>query len=207
MEERPRYTIPRVDGRWPVKAEVDPRLRGLGALNDPVVLEWHRFIVEVWRPRWRLALLTPCSNVKPYPRSPQSAKIRGVLARLGLWDPHGPGVKGAPRGIEWLYLSDLLGLVPYQKAHEYPACCYELPPDEVLGNPQSLEIARARLREALSKLLDYLDGLVVYLPSKHRRIIGPLLGDGGRIVWVRYHLFYGHKRLEEALSKLLPDNR
>lgn len=202
-----RYRVPRGPGGWPVKAWVDPGLRGLGALDHPAVARWHRWLLEEYRPRARVALLTPCSNVKPYPRSPQSGKVRGVLRRLGLWDSRGPGCHGAPRGVEWLYLSDLLVLVPYERAHLYPACCYELSPDEVLASPT----ARMRVARLLAGALERLseggvEVIVAYLPGKHRVLLEEALTSASRVPrveWVPYSLFHGHRSLEEALTRVI----
>ena len=204
---RRRYRVPRGPGGWPVKAWIAPGLRGLEALEHPAVERWHRWLVEEYEPRHPLVLLTPCSNVKPYPRSPQSAKTRGVLQRLGLWDPEGPGCRGAPRGVEWLYLSDLLILVPYEAAHLYPACCYELSPREVLGDPA----ARGRVTGLLAKAIDALAErgarvILAQLPRDHRILLEEALETASRpprVEWVPYSLFRGHRILEEALRRVI----
>ena len=190
------------NGVWKAMGAIDPALRGYQALKHPAVREWHKWVLDEYEPRGEVILLTPCSNRKPYPKSPQSAKIRGVLRRLSLWDPRGPGYMGAPRGVEWLYLSDLLLLVPYERATEYPACCYDLPPDAVLGN----EEYRSKITRLLGKALNRLRGrrIVAYLPSKHKRLlIEAVDGEGFGVVWVNYDLFYGHRRLEETLRGIL----
>ncbi len=187
---------------WKPMGKIDPALAGLKALSHPAVKSWQKWILEEYNPGEDIILLTPCSNRKPYPKSPQSAKIRGVLRRLGLWDSNGPGYKGAPRLIEWMYLSDLLLLVPYEKATEYPACCYDLPPDAVLAR----EGYRGKITRLLGKALDRLRGrrIVAYLPSKHKRLLVEAVNGGGLdVVWVNYDLFYGHRRLEETLRGIL----
>ncbi len=202
-----KYRVPRGPGGWPVKAWIAPGLRGLEALDHPIVKYWHTWILRDYTPRHSIVLLTPCSNVKPYPRSPQSSKIRGVLRRLGLWDPAGPGCGGAPRGLEWLYLSDLLMLVPYQAAHLYPACCYELSPREVLEDPT----VRERVTGLLAGALDALAGkgvrlIVAQLPRDHRLLLEEALGKASRpprVEWVPYSLFHGHRILEEFLGRVI----
>ena len=202
MEGRKRkYSIPRGRDGWPVKARVDPGLRGVGAFDHPAVREWHGWLLDGWMPRENVAILTPCSNVKPYPRSPMSGKVRGVLRRLGLWDTEGPGLYGSPRGVEWYYVSDLLVLVPYERAHEYPACCYELRPEEVLASKPHLDRLVGLLSRVLGKLAGDGRRVLAYLPSKHRRIVEMAGADG--LEWVRYDLFYGQRYLEEALRRVL----
>ncbi len=143
---------------------IDPELVGLKAFNHPAVREWWRWLLEDYRPRHPVALVTPCSRVKPYTRSPTSRKVRGLLRRLGLWD------SGAdrPKGIVWLFFSDLLLLVPYKRAEEYPACCYDVPPDMVLRLGHVKRMVVERLAEAMERLAGRgLRELIVYLPTKH----------------------------------------
>jgi len=202
-----RYTIPKTQAGWPVRPDPsrgpDPGLTGPAAWGHPAAAGWRRWTASSWEPRGCLVLITPCSNVKPYPRSPQSAKIRGALRRLGLWDPRGPGYRGAPLGVDWVYLSDLLGLVPYEAAHRYPACCYEYPPS-LLTPRQEGELAEA-LAGALSRAARRGAVLVAYLPRRHASILRAALhaaSPGPRVEWVPYHLFRGHRALERALARL-----
>jgi predicted RNA-binding protein len=205
-----RYTVPRTREGWPARGDpargIDPALRGEAAWSHPAAVEWRRWVSLAWRPRGGLVLLTPCSNVKPYPRSPQSGKVRGVLRRLGLWDPGGPGYKGAPTGLDWVYLSDLLGLVPYERAHEYPPCCYEYPPSLLHSSPARLLELASTLAPALERAAGGGAVVVAYLPRGHRRLLEEALSRARmapRVEWVAYSLFRGHRLLEEALRRLV----
>ncbi len=140
---------------------LDPELVGKKAFSHPAVNEWWSWLLSKHTPRARVALVTPCSNVKPYTRSPTSRKTRGVLRRLGLWRDN------APHGIEWYYFSDLLVLVPYDRAEEYPACCYEVPPDTVLSNPDLREKVTTLLSTAMMRLARWVSDVVVFLPRRH----------------------------------------
>ncbi len=143
---------------------IDPELVGLKAFSHPAVREWWCWLLEEYRPRYPVALVTPCSRVKPYTRSPTSRKVRGLLRRLRLWD----SAAGRPRGIEWLFFSDLLLLVPYERAEEYPACCYDVAPDMVLASHATSLMVAERLAEAMERLAGRgLRELIVYLPKKH----------------------------------------
>ena len=195
------------DGRgWRARAaRVDPGLVGPRAFGHPAVRSWHRWVRGVLAPRAPVVLVTPCSNRKPYPLSPQSAKIRGVLRRLGLWDPGGPGLYGAPRGVEWLYLSDLLALVPYDRAHEYPACCYELPPS-MLDEDGLNQVALA-VRGFLERNTGRIHRIILYLPRSYHKIIRRatqgLRGIEEKLDPANYHLLRGHKNIEKKLATLL----
>jgi predicted RNA-binding protein len=127
---------------------LDPGLVGEKAFEHPAVAEYWRWLTEEYTPPSSTALVTPCSNVKPYTRSPASRKTRGLLRRLGLWDEEA----GKPAGIEWLYFSDLLLLVPYSKAEDYPACCYEVPPDVVLASRELSSLVVEKLANAVERL-------------------------------------------------------
>jgi len=144
---------------------IDPMLTGTKAFKHPAVNRYWRWLLEEYRPRYSVALVTPCSRVKPYTKSPTSRKIRGLLRRLGLWNV------GSPRGIVWLYFSDLLILVPYEKAEEYPACCYDVPPSMVLTNGLLRTRVVKLLAEAVSRLVwRGLAELIVFLPKAHKRL-------------------------------------
>ncbi len=202
---------PRIDklkenGHWKAMGKIDPQLRGVKAFNHPSVQEWHEWIIEEYSPNHEIILITPCSNRKPYPKSPQSSKIRGILRRHGLWDPEGRGYKGSPKGIEWIYLSDLLLLVPYDKATEYPACCYDLPPDQILREPQLLNMITRKLSWALAKLRN--KTIITYLPVKHQKIIKTAInGKIKNIIQVKYHLFHGHKKLEKTITTIIKQSK
>ncbi|WP_167827774.1 hypothetical protein [Pyrolobus fumarii] len=165
---RGRLAIPKDErGRFPARhvSGVDPGLVGVRALDHPSVRAWHRWLLEVYEPRFRVALVTPCSNVKPYPLSPTSRKVAGLLRRLGLWNGF------APQGVEWLYLSDLLVFVPYWRAWDYPACCYELHPEEVLGDRRAFERVVGLLAAVVEVLVGRgLERVVLFLPRRHLRI-------------------------------------
>jgi predicted RNA-binding protein len=190
--------------KWPAKhtAGVDPGLVGPGAFEHPAVREWWRWLREDYTPESSVALVMPCSNVKPYTRSPASRKMRGLLRRLGLWDEE----RGRPRGVEWLYFSDLLVLVPYWRAEEYPACCYEVSPDTVLGSTRLRGLVASLLAEAVEHLVSRgLREVVVFLPRKHLVLWEEARGRAAR--WplerrVRYTLF-SFRGVGEALSEAL----
>ena len=207
---RRRYTLPKTGDGWPSRADpsrgLDPGLTGPRAWSHPAAVAWRRDIAAKWAPASRVVIVTPCSNVKPYPRSPQSGKVRGVLRRLGLWDSRGPGYKGAPRGVDWVYLSDLLGLVPYEHAHEYPACCYEFPPQLLHSDPGMVEELVEAVRPPLERAAQHGAVILAYLPSRHRAILEEALRRAKprpEAVWARYNLFRGHEDLAAKLRELI----
>jgi len=204
---RRRYTVPKDErGRFPAKHAqgVDPELIGLKAFEHPAVKAWHEWLVEEWWPEFRIVLLTPCSNVKPYTRSPTSRKVKGVLRRLGLWDE----LHNKPWGVDWLYLSDLLVLVPYTRAEEYPACCYELHPEELLKSPKHYNVVVDLLARVLERQLATAV-VIAFLPRNYLRILGDALTRAKRrpvVHTVRYNIF-STRELEETLRRVLEEER
>ena len=183
------------------EAPLDPELVGPQAFSHPAVTKWWTWLQEEYVPRSSAALVTPCSSVKPYTRSPVSRRIRGLLRRLGLWDYKAD----KPRGIEWLYFSDLLLLVPYERVEDYPACCYEVPPEVVLENPKLHGLVTDMLAKVVSSLVARgLREVIVFLPRKHMRLWEEARRRSARWpreVVVGYHIFEVRKRLEPVLYK------
>ena len=199
-----RFSIRKADGKLIPRHNkgLDPGLAGLKAFHHPSVGEWWRWLRSEYAPRYPAALITPCSSVKPYTQSPMSRKIRGLLRRLGLWDPQ----NDRPIRLEWLYFSDLLILVPYERAEDYPACCYELPPDAVLESSDAYEKVAGELAGTMTLLAEKgLEHLVVYLPRKHMRLWARAREKAHawpRETIVKYSIF-STKPLEETLARLL----
>jgi len=178
---------------------VDPALVGERAFEHPAVKKWWQWLREDYEPAASTALITPCSSVKPYTKSPTSRKIRGLLRRLGLWSSDGD----RPAGIEWLYFSDLLILVPYERVEEYPACCYEVPPDIVLGNSRLEGLVAGLLAEAMEAIVRRgVVDVVVFLPRKHLSLWEKARQRAS--VWPREHrvtyTLFSTKRLGETIA-------
>lgn len=190
-----RLRVPKVGGRFPARHHLgaDPELVGLRAFEHQAVREWHRWLVDRWLPEWPIVLITPCSNVKPYTRSPTSKKIAAMLKRLGLW-------RSGPFGLDWLYLSDLLILVPYVRAAEYPACCYDLHPDELLRSREHYGMVVRLLSNLIARKL-HTATVILFLPKRHLRIWVDAYSRARlrpRVVQVPYTIFSAGG-LEEAV--------
>ena len=202
--DRNKYTVPKINGMWPIKGTIDPSLKDINAWNHPASLAWRKWISDMLIIEHPLVLLTPCSNNKPYPKSPMSRKIRGVLKRLNLWNPSGNGLAGSPYNLAWLYVSDLLGLVPYERSHEYPACCYEFPPSILSKNNVLLEEIRNILQGFFSRNKK-IEIVISFLPRLYRYIVEPVLSDFDwlNIKWVKYDIFYGHRNLASVMREVI----
>ncbi len=179
---------------------LDPELVGLRAYSHPAVRAYWRWLLEEYKPSSSIALVTPCSNVKPYTRSPTSRKIKGMLRRLGLWDES----SNRPKGIEWLYFSDLLALVPYWRAEEYPACCYELPPTMLRDGYRNLLVSI--VSRVVARLCERgLRTIVTFLPRMHRELWSAARSSSSlwpMEVQVKYTIF-SLRELESTLRRLI----
>ncbi len=178
-------------------------ITGPNAFFHPSVSKWHKWLIENFVPNEKIVLITPCSKKKPYPTTSQSGKIRRILEKLKMWNPRAHGYKGNAVGIQWIYLSDLLVIVPYEKATEHPACCYEYPPDYIMNNPVIHEQYIRILGKILSKFGD--TTIVTYLPRKHKDMLKKAIESHGLnidMISVKYNIFYGIRNLYKTLEQL-----
>ncbi len=179
-------------------------LRGREAFSHPAVRRYWSWLLGAYRPAAATALITPCSRVKPYTRSPASRKMRALLARLGAWGD------GGPVGVEWLYFSDLLLLVPYRMAEEYPACCYDVPPELVARSPRLRSTVVTLLAEALRRLRRMgVRDMVVFLPKKHLEMWMEAysLADEKPSQRLVGYTIYSFRGVAEALTPLIGEGR
>ncbi len=186
---RRKYTVPKVDGGFPRKhrLRVDADLIAPAAFHSDRVRAFMEFVTLYWRPKGDILLLSPCSNVKPYPLSPLNRKVEAALKRSGSWDR-----------VEWVFISDLLGPVPYEYTWVPPACCYEARPHAVPG--WWLELVKGVVAGWWGRVRGYFNAIIAFLPKKYYSIAAPVLRDA---VIVRYDIFRGQKGVEEALSRIL----
>ena len=190
-----RYTINKDNGRWRRRVlHIIPELIGERAFENSLVQGFWDYMIHRYRPQYDIALITPCSNVKPYPLSPMNLKIKGILRRLGLWD-----YKGKKPLIEWLFLSDLLGFVPYTYSWIPPACCYDVPPDIVETKKTLYRKIKHILEEAWVRISPFYNKIIIYLPQKYYKFL-PRRLDASKTVFVKYHIFRT-KILEESLVR------
>ncbi len=191
---RKRYSVPKVDGRWPRKSlHLVPSLIGASAFENSMVAWFWDYMVYRYKPLYDIVLITPCSNVKPYPLSPMNRKIIGILRRHKLWDEE----RRRPL-IEWLFLSDLLGFVPYTHTWIPPACCYDVPPDIVENNTKLYKIVKNVIDKTWLRIHTYYDKAIIYLPKRYHKLLPKDHGNPTKII-VKYDLF-STGNLREALS-------
>ena len=87
---------------------------GSESVNDPLVIDWHKRIAK-YRPlasQSQAMVLLPCSQVKPYSRSPSHRRFRNALRH---------------RSIGEIMVTSPLGLVPRELEDLWPAAHYDVP--------------------------------------------------------------------------------
>ena len=161
------------DARWDESArkirqpfELDPTLRfyspqaNRDAMSHPEVAAFHEYVKDGWEPpstpvdARRVALLIPCTKLKPYSTSREHRAINGALLAAG-WEPDGEST--APEGLtdyldegddpallhdgplrngnvflDRFVLSEPMGIVPYSHIYYWqgrrsPAAAYDDP--------------------------------------------------------------------------------
>lgn len=184
-----RYSVPRVGGGFPRRAlfRVDADLVAPLAYLSPRVESFMEWVSRFWRPEGDILLLSPCSNVKPYPLSPLNRKVAKAVERAG----------GVGR-VEWVFISDLLGPVPYNLTWVPPACCYEAPPHTM--PTWWLRRVKEAVRSWWSRVAPHFTHVIAHLPMKYYPLAEPALQ---KATIIRYDIFHGQKAVEEALKHAL----
>ena len=156
-------------------------LKGRGLFFNDYVRVYHEFIIRYWRPLGgkRVALFTPCSSVKPIPRSFMNVKVDGVLRRYGLGEY-----------VDRFIVSEPLVLIPYEYAYYFPAAHYDYHPSLLTSEEKRIyvELLRKVIEDKIAK--NY--GKIVYfLPKFHRRIFEEAVdGLDVETVYVPYNVYY-----------------
>jgi|GEM_PF-6018000 len=189
---RGRYTVPKDGGGFPRKHRfrVDADLIAPVALHSSRVEAFTEFVSSYWRPEGDILLLSPCSNVKPYPLSPLNRKIESGIRKIGAW-----------KRIEWVFISDLLGPVPYEYTWVHPACCYD-------ANPSTIPFWWLNsLREILvrwwRRVKGYFSHVITHLPASYTKIVDFIYADNVPVTSLSYDIFYGQRHVIREVAKLL----
>ena len=168
-------------------------LKGKDLFSNVFVKVYHEYIVEYWKPlrNKRAALFTPCSNVKPIPKSFMNVKIDGILRKYCL--------EGY---VDRYIVSEPLVLIPYRFAYYFPAAHYDYHPSMVSSEERRVyvELLRKVIEDRIAK--NY-DRIVYSLPRFHKRIFEEAIGClDVEAVYVPYNVYYLPK-LKETLLRLV----
>jgi len=184
-----RYSVPKEGNGFPRKHRwrLDADLIPPHALRNSRVEAFIEHITRYWRPEGDILLLSPCSNVKPYPLSPINRKIEASIKRAGAWER-----------VEWVFISDLLGPVPYEYTWVPPACCYDARPSDVPRHWVRHVIES--VEEWWGHVKGFFTSVIAFLPSKYIIFVKKILADSVPVTTLKYDVFYGQRRIELFLS-------
>lgn len=174
-------------------------LRGEELFFNPIIRVYHEYILKVWCPvlPGKIALFTPCSKIKPIPKSFMNRKIDAILRKYNL-----------SVTVDRYIVSEPLGIIPYSQAYLFPTAHYDYPPDKLTAKEKELYVSI--VADVLEKIIKYYDFIVYSLPRKHKEIFEQALNHiGVKAVYVPYNVYHlpklRNKLLEIASCKdLLP---
>lgn len=163
--------------------------RGEELFFNPIIRVYHEYILKVWCPilPGRIALFTPCSRIKPIPKSFMNRKIDAILRKYGL-----------SVMVDRYIVSEPLGIIPYSQAYLFPAAHYDYPPDKLTAKEKELYVNI--VADVLGRINKYYDLIVYSLPRKHKEIFEQALNHiGGEAIYIPYNIYY----LPKLRNKLL----
>ncbi|RLE80635.1 MAG: hypothetical protein DRJ51_05455 [Thermoprotei archaeon] len=165
-------------------------IKGTRLFQNRIVRVYQRYLMECWSPSEysRVALFTPCSKVKPVPRSFINLKIDAMLAKEGF-------------NVDRYIVSEPLILIPYKYAYMFPAAHYDYPPP--LLEPDEREIFVNMLAEILRvRVSRAYENIVYFLTKHHRKIFEDALEKAGvEGVYVPFNVYWLPK-LRDVLRSL-----
>ena len=127
--------------------------------RHPHIRAWHEFIEKYWVPEPRpLAVIMPCTSVKPYGLSATHRLLDARLRRLGLYDQ-----------VSKYTISEPMILVPRELELYYPFANYDYPPSTLTpeGRRRFVEL----LATALRKVVKHHRAVVAVLPRHHESVL------------------------------------
>ncbi|WP_338603971.1 DUF5591 domain-containing protein [Sulfolobus tengchongensis] len=123
---------------------------GIDPFKHPVVKKWHRFFIEYWKSNKEIALLLPCTVVKPYSLSPTHKIAYSNLKKYNLEDK-----------VQVYSVSEPMLLVPRELENCYPFNSYDYPPSKMSSNEKE-------------EFIDLLSIALKHISAMHRRLIAVL---------------------------------
>ena len=165
-------------------------IKGEELFFHPIIKIYHEYILRVWNPisPGKIALFTPCSNIKPIPRSFMNRKIDAILRKYGI-----------SIIVDRYIVSEPLGIIPYSQAYLFPAAHYDYPPDKLTAREKELYINI--VASVLKKISKHYDFIIYSLPRKHKEIFEQALDYvGGEAIYVPYNIYYLPKLRDKLLE-------
>ncbi|MFP3261039.1 MAG: DUF5591 domain-containing protein [Sulfolobus sp.] len=122
--------------------------------QHPAVKEWHNYLFTKWRSDKRVAFLLPCTQEKPYYKSPTH-----VIAYSVLKDAN----------VQIYSVSEPMLLVPRVYEDCYPFSDYDYPPSKM--TPKEKEEFIQLLSEALKVISKHHEVIIGVLPKHHFNVV------------------------------------
>ncbi len=126
--------------------------------KHPVVTAWHEYFLREWHSEKPIALLLPCTSVKPYSRSATHRLAYALLRKYGL-----------ETKVQVYSVSEPMLLVPRELEECYPFNSYDYPP-ALMTESEKEEFAEL-LSVVLQKVAKLHIRVVAVLPKHHFRIL------------------------------------
>lgn len=128
--------------------------------EHPHVKLYHEYIFSVWEPdQCDILVLLPCTNVKPYRRSPIHRAMLSYAKRISK-----RGVK-----IEIYAISEPMLIVPLKYDNLYPVANYDFPPKDMKRHERKKFVDL--LAKILPKIVARRKKIVAFMPRHHSGIL------------------------------------
>ncbi len=163
-------------------------LEGDWLFLHPTVKDYYEYLFSYLLDRMgpgEVALITPCSKVKPYRDSFMYKKIESIINKYG-------------RDVWRFVMSEPLVIVPRYFDVYFPAAHYDYPPEKVM--PDEVPIYVDLLRKALEVLSVKFERIVYTLPRKHKKIFEMAMEQAQlQASYTPYNVYY-FPSLKEAIA-------
>ncbi len=116
--------------------------------NHPVVKKWHEYFMEFWNSDKGLAIILPCTSIKPYSKSATHKLAYSIIKKLDL-------------DVQVYSVSEPMLLVPRELEECYPFNSYDYPPSKMT-------------KEEKEEFVELLIDPLTKISKLHRRIVGIL---------------------------------
>ena len=131
---------------------------GFDPFQHPVVKKWHEYFLNNWHSNREIALLLPCTSVKPYNKSATHKLAYSLLRKYKLEDK-----------VQVYSVSEPMLLVPRELENCYPFNSYDYPPS-LMTEEEKQEFIRL-LSIALSHIHNIHKRIIAVLPKHHYKIV------------------------------------
>ncbi|ABU82092.1 Queuine tRNA-ribosyltransferase contain PUA domain-like protein [Ignicoccus hospitalis KIN4/I] len=162
-------------------------LEGDWLFLHPTVKDYHEFLFSYLLDKMgpgEVALITPCSKVKPYRDSFMYKKIESIINKYG-------------NDVWRFVMSEPLVIVPRFFDVYFPSAHYDYPPERVA--PEEVPIYVDLVRKALEVIATRFERIVYTLPRKHKRIFEMAAEQANLSANYTPYNVYFFPRLKEAI--------